>query len=716
MNVVVLSIADWGAPLWTNKQYLAREFAAEYDVLYVESFGLRRPELSTRDARRLLARLRPPNHRSGHVRVQPPRLRVVSPRTIPFHSGPAAAANSLYMRWFWSKHLAEGSTPRVLWTFSPLTYGAEQYADAVVYHCVDLFEEQPGIDRGLVQGEERRLAEMGAIAIGSSPHVFEHLRSVGFEDVLLWPNVADVDPFIAASQPEARRERLVVFGGNLSPYKLDIALLELLVHQLPSDATLVMAGPWAEGGGGSIRRIRELSRLGVEFPGVLSIDELAHLFGRASVGIIPYLLNTYTEGVHPLKTAEYLAAGLPVVSTPLPSLDDDHGFVELGSGMHFVDTVLKHLDPPSDTAIERRQERSRSMSWGRRGATARTMVSELARDVGLRMSVAHAETDWPSSRAAVISHVAVVTFGSLADVEPLLASLARQHGRLAVAVVHNGPFHYTTDGLCEELKRLVGTLPSDGGALERLVLTDAGRNLGYSRGLNLGISNLDDKQHPADYVWLLNADLVLATEALSELVDVARRHPDVWCWGSTHLVEGSQSVRVAGFVEYSLVTGRRRPHTCPESGPDLVGCEVVTPRGRFIPGSAMFMPGQAFRALRGLSESYFLYFEELDLSERILSAGKKIGWARSSSLFHGGQRSMTWVPEASRFIAYHNSVSFFQFLRVHHPWFVPWGFVLRAVIAPLHHLVRGDRQAAGGTVKGALDALMARGHTGEPER
>jgi glycosyltransferase involved in cell wall biosynthesis len=36
--------------------------------------------------------------------------------------------------------------------------------------------------------------------------------------------------------------------------------------------------------------------------------------------IIPYRLNRYTESCFPLKFFEFLAAGKPVVSTPLPEL------------------------------------------------------------------------------------------------------------------------------------------------------------------------------------------------------------------------------------------------------------------------------------------------------------------------------------------------------------------------------------------------------------
>jgi Glycosyl transferases group 1 len=40
----------------------------------------------------------------------------------------------------------------------------------------------------------------------------------------------------------------------------------------------------------------------------------------ADVGLIPYAVNDLTRSVFPMKVYEYLAAGLPVLATPLPAL------------------------------------------------------------------------------------------------------------------------------------------------------------------------------------------------------------------------------------------------------------------------------------------------------------------------------------------------------------------------------------------------------------
>ena len=61
------------------------------------------------------------------------------------------------------------------------------------------------------------------------------------------------------------------------------------------------------------------------------------------MGLIPYCVSPYTQGVDPLKVYEYLAAGLAVVATPLPSLAGATGEVAIESGSDFVGAVLKEL-------------------------------------------------------------------------------------------------------------------------------------------------------------------------------------------------------------------------------------------------------------------------------------------------------------------------------------------------------------------------------------
>ena len=95
-------------------------------------------------------------------------------------------------------------------------------------------------------------------------------------------------------------------------------------------------------------------------------DRLPEILRGAAAGLIPYAINPYTTGVFPMKVYEYLAAGLPVVATPLPSLAGIDAVTFAASGAETaqaLDTLLA-ADTP-----ERREARSRAAaghSWDAR--------------------------------------------------------------------------------------------------------------------------------------------------------------------------------------------------------------------------------------------------------------------------------------------------------------------------------------------------------------
>lgn len=385
-HVFVLSTADWSAPLWTNNQYMACELAAGFGVTYVESLGMRRPRLSRRDAVRMARRVRSSlagGASSGDLRPRPAGLRLASPLAIPFHRGPAVPANRAIVRRVAREWLGLPRHRRVLWTYAPTAYGLEQEA-ATVYHCVDLTAEVPGIDPRVVAAGERRLADSGAVAVSSSREVTAHLHRVGFSQVIEWPNVAEVAPYIdAASGRPPRDPELVVFGGNISPFKIDCEMIAELIRRRPH-VHVVLAGP-IPGGGAGWKGLDDLRELGVELVGLKSIAELAELYARATVGIIPYVETPYTRGVLPLKVNEYLAAGLSVVASNLASMSELGEDVVLARGpADFADKVIARLGPLDSADVERRQQFAARHSWVQRGDDARRLVADLLEGEGPR--------------------------------------------------------------------------------------------------------------------------------------------------------------------------------------------------------------------------------------------------------------------------------------------------------------------------------------------
>ncbi|WP_249713858.1 glycosyltransferase [Rhizomonospora bruguierae] len=376
-TILVLGTAEWSSPIATNQHYVVRELARAYDTHFVESLGLRRPRVDARDLGRMAQRLR--NSIRGQTttayRPIPERAKIISPLVVPLHRAPTRVPNRLLLERAVTQW-RRGPRPRILWTFTPVTYDLERYADCTLYHCVDIYQAFPGIDAVAVGAGERRLATRATMAIATSDGVAEHLAGVAFPRVRTLPNVADVDVFSAAARPAARRRPAAIFAGNLSPHKLDTNLLRALATALRGRGDLLLAGPVATG---FAAELAELQRLGAKYLGVLKLDRLAEVVGECTIGLIPYARNGYTAGVSPLKCYEYLAGGVGVVSTAIPEVVRVAGETSLvevaGDTDDFVARVLAAIDPGADEDIHARTGYARNFGWEHRGEVLREIVA-----------------------------------------------------------------------------------------------------------------------------------------------------------------------------------------------------------------------------------------------------------------------------------------------------------------------------------------------------
>lgn len=358
LPVVILSTADIDAPIWTNKQHIASRLVAEREVHYIESLGLRAPRLSIKDLRRIAARVstilrkkqsHPAIGAKNKRRDGVEALHRHAPMVIPFHAFSLVRA---FNRWMIKRRILPHLPERyALWSFSPLTYGLEERAAMVVYHSVDLLHTIDGIPREALLRAERQLIARADALVASSTGVADHLRTQR-ANPMVWENVADIDLFQRMSAPVGARERRAIFVGNLTPSKIDFAIFEAIISK---GVRLALAGPVSIDG---TKRDPALTRLLasplVTYLGTLNQQEMAGEIGKSWVGIIPYHLNQYTTGVFPMKVYEYLAAGLPVVATHLPSISDRAiAGVTLSSPEGFAEAVARactgdYAPPPGD--------------------------------------------------------------------------------------------------------------------------------------------------------------------------------------------------------------------------------------------------------------------------------------------------------------------------------------------------------------------------------
>jgi glycosyltransferase involved in cell wall biosynthesis len=369
-DIVCVGFADWDTELWTNQHHLMSRLARENRVLFIESLGLRRPQLAGRDVRRIWRRLRrglaPPRAADG--------LHVLSPLVLPLHGSRVA-------RWLNGRLLPAlvraaarrlGLRRPILWAYVPQAEALLGALDPslVIYHCVDDIAAHERIDTASFRAAEERFAARADLVLASAPSLAERMGRLS-EHVMYAPNVADTELFARALQPGAPDSALaqlpeprVLFTGAIASVKLDFGLLVELARLLPA-WSFALVGPV---GLGDPRT--DVSALAAEpnihLLGARPYAELPDVLRGGEAGLIPYARNELTESIFPMKVYEYLAAGLPVVATPLPALTDVPDVATAADAAGIAALLEQAIANDSPALRAERSRRAASHSWQRR--------------------------------------------------------------------------------------------------------------------------------------------------------------------------------------------------------------------------------------------------------------------------------------------------------------------------------------------------------------
>ena len=369
---------EWGRHV-SSMQHLFRHLVTARPVIWVNGIGHRAPSLTGTDLSRAWEKLgkvvrRPETPISPQAavasrddRAAAP-LTVIEPRVLPWHHRPMVAAWNAHwlsttIRTVLAKHglteppmIITGSPPSVL-VFGRL---GER---GTVYFCMDDFLHLPGISVNMIGPlEERLLGRVDAVVATAealtqskrprSGEVHYLPQGVNFEHFATPRPV----PLEMASLPRP----IVGFAGGIS----ECCNLELIdrIAATYSGGSVVLVGPVTI----PAERLEAIRRPNVHLLGPRPYADLPGYVQAFDVGIIPYLLNDWTRAVDPLKLLEYLAAGLPVVTTPLPEAEKYRSAILVANGGDFVAAVgaVCHDRRPDDRA--NRVALAQRNSWAER--------------------------------------------------------------------------------------------------------------------------------------------------------------------------------------------------------------------------------------------------------------------------------------------------------------------------------------------------------------
>jgi glycosyltransferase involved in cell wall biosynthesis len=366
-DIVCVGFSDWHMDTLTNQQHLLVRAAGGNRILFVESLGLRRPQLAARDLRRIARRLgratRPLREEDG--------LHILSPLVMPLHSNrPVRWLNSRLLcgNVAWAARKLGFRDP-LLWSFVPQ---AEVLIDAlgpsqVLYYIDDDHAAKAGIDAASFLAAEQRFARRSDAIIASAPELVTRMCALN-GNVHYGPNVADtrlfeqaleagpIDPQVAASA----RPRIVFVGAILAA-KIDLELVVALARSRPQ-WSFVFVGPIGPGEPRTdVNVLKDIPN--IHLVGHRPYEQLPAVLRGADAAIVPYLLDGEMRSVFPMKIYEYLAAGMPVVSTPLETLHDVPDVLKAATADEFAARLEQAMAEDSPEARAARSQRARSHSW-----------------------------------------------------------------------------------------------------------------------------------------------------------------------------------------------------------------------------------------------------------------------------------------------------------------------------------------------------------------
>jgi UDP-galactopyranose mutase len=351
--------------VFQRPQHLLTRAARDYDVVFFEEpeYGEGPARLATREA-------------VPGVTIAVPRL----PSGLP-----AAAVTAAQREALEAMLAADGRTPALAWFYTPmaLEFASGLQADTTVYDCMDELSAFRGAPPRMLELERALLARADLVFTGGRS-LYEAKRS-RHRRVSCFPSSIDVAHFAAArrhgadpaEQAGLGRPRIGFFG--VIDERMDTGLVGALAALRP-EWSFVMIGPVVKIDPADLPRRDNLHWLGAR-----SYPELPTWLGGWDAGFMPFARNESTRFISPTKTPEFLAAGLPVVSTPITDVVRDwgpggSGVVEIAEDAEgFAEAIERMLARPREPWLRRVDRQLALLSWDRSWAEMKGLIDTVSR-------------------------------------------------------------------------------------------------------------------------------------------------------------------------------------------------------------------------------------------------------------------------------------------------------------------------------------------------
>jgi glycosyltransferase involved in cell wall biosynthesis len=378
-NKTILCFASgYDAPP-TGKHHIMHLLEKENIVLWVNYHASRTPSASGSDlsymAKKLLEIFK-------GVKKKRKNLYVLTPLVIPLPSSELVKKINRKLLIFQIKAVLKKikKGPLQLWSFTPdISYVLGSFnEEKVLYYCVDDHAAFSGYDKDQVLRDEKELCEKSDLVLTTSLALQKAKKSWNKNTVLV-PHGVDFHHFNKAvtqdlpCPEEIKNIPSPKFGffGLIRDW-VDLDLVASVAEKRP-DWNFIFIGD----ADSNVNLSKYKKFKNIYFLGRKKYDELPFYCKYFDAGLIPFKVNELTFAVNPIKLREYLSAGLPVISTPMPEVKLYESLVYIVKNTEeFIGACEEILQNKDAKVLEKRCNAMKKETWNQKLDIISKKISE----------------------------------------------------------------------------------------------------------------------------------------------------------------------------------------------------------------------------------------------------------------------------------------------------------------------------------------------------
>ncbi len=254
------------------------------------------------------------------------------------------------------------------WYYTPMMQNIGDHLNPVitVFDCMDELSAFKFAPPALKERESELLAKSDLVFTGG--YSLYEAKKHRHPDVHAFPSSIDTEHYFKArlytidppDQARIPHPRIGYFG--VIDERIDLTLIEGIAKRKP-DWHIVMIGPVVKINPDTLPKLPNIHYLGMKH-----YNELPTYISNWDIAMMPFAHNESTRYISPTKTPEYLAAGKPVISTPIIDVLRQYGRNGLvniaGTPEEFVRVAAIELDNTDrDEWLQRVNEFLSQNSW-----------------------------------------------------------------------------------------------------------------------------------------------------------------------------------------------------------------------------------------------------------------------------------------------------------------------------------------------------------------